>query len=421
MSNFVNYIQQYNLEFPFQKSSRFDLRLEGLDLSKGSGQPEGGPKRLQLQPAIAYANAILRDPSTPAFYIMPGYRTQMSDPKAEPKTRLVFGVPISEWVLQQMGYRNSIEKTVSYAQSDKPNVLPFYCTPDHALKLVQRNLSETLQVVVFDSTAFDSTVKADELVDSHTWAAEEFQGLSHVVDYILRAPVKLPDGDLNRYGGMPSGCVTTNGIGDGANNLRDIMFCLEAQNLLRYVKFVMVNGDDIAVFFTTPIDSANIDKVSALTSRDINSDKSEVTRDSVFFSKVFYCEKYWCKPMFLVLNSIMFREHEADPLTGTKEYTAVVIAQQCEYLKYHPNGEKIVRLIKEFDKYPIETFDKKELEPALNLYKSKHNWMDETGQMEEVANLPETGFYASVSVKSMVDKLDQAYASWESGPKKKKL
>jgi hypothetical protein len=306
------------------------------------------------------------------------------------------GDPISEWVNEIELFGDAIEQSVDHAKQPK-DVQLGYATPEQIQKYIFDR--EWTNAVVLDYTQFGATVTAFELASIHQWLAQDCQNqgqVDHVIDHYCRCPIIGPGPRIvERTAGMPDGKITTN-LGGSMANMFDTDHTITSLKLDKFCKGWLINGDDIGMLFSTLITPKNLADMAKQTTRVLNPDKCVISNEGAWFSKVCYFEDYFCKPAMLVLNSTIFKEHESDPLTGTAAYMAVAIAQQVEWLKDHPNGESIARMIKRCDKHPIETIPDDERKEAEQVYLAKHNWMEDAGQEDSVAALA-TGFYASIS------------------------
>lgn len=381
---FADYMESSGYENPWLKSSEFTLNLDGLDLSKGAGNPQMGPKKDQLNQALLYADKIEADQKTPSYMFLPGFRTQIE------KTRGIWQDPISEYVNEIRAFRSALLKAVDFAKQSK-EIRVFYCTPEELHKYLFAD--SWAYAVVLDAKQFDASVTAWEIDDFLRYLAADYVAIDHVIDHAVRAPLQMPNGVLRRYGGLASGKVFTNLL-DGAVNFRDIHTSFDF--ISRYIGKYFVNGDDIGFLADTIVTEDNVTKASKISARTLEPDKCWYSNDDIWFSKIYMRESYFCKPAYLVLHSCIYRER--DPLEGVlgKGYLAIATAQKCEWLKDHPKGERIVKLIKAQDKYPIESLDDSIVKPALEVYRKANSYLEESGQLDQLYKLPEESFYATV-------------------------
>lgn len=396
LESYADWWKEQGLKLPFFQSRRFKFDTTGRDLSKGAGLPKMGPKRINLGPAVQYANRIKEDPSIPAWMILCGRRTQQAKPGVT-KSRPILGDPISEWVLEIEAYGDSINQAADHAKVASKDVQLGYAPPEVIHKYIFNQ--EWTEAIVLDYTQYGATITAQELASHLRWLAGDYDGrvVDHIIDHNCRCPLIGPGPELiNKYAGGPDGKITTNLV-DSSTNLVETDHNMHVQKLDKYYSGWLVNGDDIAILLRTMLTDENVAKLSSNSTRTLNADKVVRDTEGVWFSKVLYLPSFFCKPIMLVLNSTIFREHEADPLTGSAAYVAVALAQQMEWLRDHPDGEKIAKLVKREDKHPIEVIPDDQRKAAEKLYVSKHNWMEDAGQEEAVARLS-TGFYASVKV-----------------------
>jgi hypothetical protein len=388
---------EYSLKWNSLKTTtsyRFDAT--GLDLSKGAGLPMMGPKRAQLGPAEAFVNSNSSD----AFAVLIGCRTQQSDPKGPPKTRGIWGDPISEWYREIRSFRSAIEETVQHCLDG--DICYWYTDEDTLLEWLDHR--DWTCAVVLDSTQFDKDVSVWEQAMILTYLAPESPDLAHIIDHAVRSPVLLPDRTvLQRYGGMASGKVFTN-IGDGSANVLDILWVLHKMGILKYVSGIVVNGDDVIILFTTMITESNLQKFEDNSTREINPDKCGIDpTGAVFGKKIYLCREgtpTWTRSVFLLLNRLMFTEHVADPAKGTHAYIAIATAAILEPLKNYTwdgIGEKIAGLVKAVDKYPIEQLaGTDELKQAASLYAQEHAYKGMESEEEFTNFLIDSSFYGSI-------------------------
>jgi hypothetical protein len=381
------------------KSNAYALDTTGKDLSKAAALPNFGSKRDQLAAARQYVEGVIKpNPSLNQMYsIFPGYRTQQSEPGSE-KVRLINMVPISTWIMELEAYRSTIDATVQECKSKEHLYSFFYTDPRTLFERFVSKIADANQAVVMDSTQYDSTVQEPELRAVSNALASDYPYIGLLADYLVHASIIMPDGDIARRGGVPSGSVITN-ILDGITNIADLQEAFERVGLWKWLSSIVVNGDDICLLFKTKIDKKNIDKVSRYSRRELNPDKSDLRQSTAWFSKLYLDSTLEgpCKPGFLVLNSLMFKEHQLDPVTGSKEYVAIATAQQVSYLEHHPDGSYIAQAVKSVDKYPVDKFTDQELDDAADRYLDDHSWMVEHGQIDgksEFIKSLKTGFYA---------------------------
>jgi hypothetical protein len=362
------------------------LDVTGKDLSKAAALPKFGTKRDQLGAARQYVESIKSKNQLSSMYsIIPGYRTQQSPPD-EPKVRLINMVPISTWIMELEMARSTIDATVAKCkEKDVPSDFSFfYCDKDTLYEKFAARETQASCVVVMDSTQYDSTVQATEIQTIYKSLWPEYSHTQLLADYACEASIVMPSGDVERRGGIPSGSVTTNFV-DGITNVADLQEAYERAGLWKWLTSVIVNGDDIILFFSTRIRKDNVEKVSRYSRRELNPDKSDIKPNTAWFSKQYLDPTLEgpCTVGFRVLNSLMFKEHQRNPITGAREYVAIATSQQIEDMKHHPEGEYFSRLVKAEDKYPVESFTDDELREAAEEYLKDHRYEVEHGQLPD--------------------------------------
>jgi len=174
-------------------STRFELDLHLKrnirSLAHAAGLPNGGKKREQIQNAIQYNQAVgLRIER--CWAIVPGYRTQQSDPK-EPKIRLVWAYPCHIWVWECEALDDAITKTQAKARELKHAIQVFYFDARSQLKDWMNNFkSKVVEWVYIDATQYDSSVQGAELTAGWTYFAPIIKG-ANCLGSTLRVPPLL--------------------------------------------------------------------------------------------------------------------------------------------------------------------------------------------------------------------------------------
>lgn len=386
VDNRGKYTYKHDLTHPWCKSTsfKFDISLgrNKRALKKAAGLPKFGKKREALNGAMQWNQQIKSSPSLDKCYsIMPGYRTQQSRPGDE-KVRLVWSVPIHIWQLECEAIDDAITRTISANKNMVKQVKLFYDTPEGVHKWVKHFYSEVKFWMNVDASQYDSTVQQHELASCVEYFAGEYELARLLAEYLSYSSLVMPERDINRSGGMPSGSKFTN-LGDGWTNVNDIMESLHVMKLDRYVVCVLVNGDDISIGFNTKLTDANMGKLAKLSRREINPAKS-VVGQYVWNSKWYADDNIITRPIGRVLNSMAFKEHQSDPITGSKEYVAISIAQQLKDVELHPMGSEFIKEVHKYDKYPIAKFTDKELIDAATTYVEDHGWRDDIQTPQEL-------------------------------------
>ena len=389
------------MSHPYMKSSVFkvDLTLERNKraLNKGAGLPKFGKKKDQLASARQYVESIVKPAAdwNKLPSIFPGYRTQQSSID-QPKVRLVWQVPIAEWLIECEMYDSAITLTIKENGGNKHELKLFYCEPSEIHSWVKEWEAVVNHWVSLDATSYDSSVRKSELETGIHYFGHDYQFVDVVVGYTVGAQLVLPEGDLTREGGMPSGSKGTNLL-DGFTNIVDILECLERLGIRKYLKCCLINGDDITLGFATRITNSNLDKLNRYSRREINSDKS-VIGEYVWNSKWYMDEQIMTRPIFRVINSAMFKEHQTNPITGSKEYVAIALAQQLLDIEMHPESEVVLGAFAKADKYPISKFNDAELIPYAQAWLDDHNWAAEwIGTPSEIVKRLKSTRYAKIA------------------------
>ena len=324
--------------------------------------------------------------------IFPGWRTQQSPPD-EPKVRMVHRFPGAAWYVECEAFDDGLTKTIDHDKEEKLNVKKFYERPEGIKSWVQEHWSNVVEWVSFDATSYDVTVHGAEVSNSVRYLAGDFEYVDQLAEYITTASIVMPEGDIHRVGGMPSGSKQTN-YGDAYTNISDLEEVLRRLKLWRYVICILVNGDDITIGFSTRLSKPNLEKIKRYSRRDYNIDKFGQGR-FVLNSKWYIDDSIMTRSIFRVINSMMFKEHQSNPISGSKEYIAVAIAQQLEDVREHPLGLDLAKQVKSHDKYPIETFDQQQLEEAHSAWFDDHIWIADWTDPKEHLEQLRNGIYAT--------------------------
>jgi hypothetical protein len=364
---------------PWNKSESYtlDLSLERnrRSLPKGNSLPNGGTKKENIDESKLYNEQKLKPNPTleNCYSIMPGVRTQQSHPD-DPKVRLVWGTPGHWWLIECEAFDSALSKTIERAGKAETDIFVFYTEPSKLEKWVKDKSGEVSEWVNLDASQFDSTVTASEIRQMVEYFAPDYEFRDLVANYLCEASLVMPEGDLSRSGGQPSGSKTTN-LFDGFCNTYDLIEALARYKLDRYIKCICVNGDDITIGLSTKLSKDNLEKISHASRRNIHPDKS-VSGDYVWNSKLYVDENLMTRPVFRVLNSLMYSERERSSIAGSKEYIEIATAQQLKDIENHPFGIDIIKAVAKITKYHISTFSDEQLDPALDLYIDLHSYQE---------------------------------------------
>jgi hypothetical protein len=364
------------------KTTTYGFTTEGSDLSKSAGLPKFGSKRDQLNGALQYAEVIKQSGTLKSMYpIFPGFRTQQSPPD-DPKVRGINMIPISTWVLERECWPYVIAR--AKADWNKPEAAVNYFPPEQTWKQFGDLAARGQTAVVLDATLYDTTVHANENEASAMYFIPDYEHRDLLVEYMNKAEILMPQGEMiERNGGKTSGGTDTN-FTDSWTNIGDIVQSLGP--ILRYLVGYIVNGDDIILVFSTVVRKENISRLSRESRRNINPDKSDIKTDTAWFSKLYLDDRLDgpTKPLFLIANSLSFKERESDPITSSKEYVAIASTSILAPLEYHPFGDEFRSIYwKRCDKYHIQSFGRQELIPAMKRYLSSNSWKVEHGILPE--------------------------------------
>jgi hypothetical protein len=267
---------------------------------------------------------------------------------------------------------------------NKPHMSVDYMDPSNTYANFVDMAPKVKSIVVLDATGFEYDVNRGENAYYISELAPTFEFSEQMIDYYNTAEVVMPDEQggiqfIEKDGGMPSGVVGTNLL-ESMMNAEDIIRSSGPIN--RFFEGYHVRGDDIITYWDTRLEKSNIEKLASNSLRSINPDKSDVRTDSAWFAKL-YLDTHlsgWTKPVFLVLNSLIFKERESDPITSTKYYTSIASTSILNSLEHHPFGSEVVQAYwKDVDKYSLHDLDDAGLETAATKYIQSHNWQAEHG------------------------------------------
>jgi hypothetical protein len=364
------------------RATSYGFTTEGSDLSKSAGLPYFGSKRQQLEGMKQHAETIKAKGTLDEMYpIFPGYRTQQSPPD-DPKIRGINMIPGSTWVLEREAWPDVLRRAKEHW--NKPGFAVDYMPPEQTWKHFCVKAAESQSISVIDSTLYDTTVHANENDASVELFIPQYEFKDLLKEYYNYAEILMPKGEMiERNGGMSSGRTDTN-FTDSWTNVADLV--QSAGPILRYLVGYHVRGDDIILFWNTQIRKTNITGISRESRRSINPDKSDIRTNSAWFAKLYLDPDLsgWTKPGFLVLNSLSYKERESDAITSSKEYAAIAATSILSSMEHHPWGDKLRNAYwKRCDKYPIQSFGRQELLPAMRAYQSSHSWMVEQGILQK--------------------------------------
>ena len=367
---------------PWKKSSSFARDLElprnKRSMVKSAGLPGLSSKRNELAAAIQYVDESIK--STPVlenlYSFLSGARTQQSPPE-DPKVRLVWMEPISTWLLEVEAIDSAITATVE-AISDQ-DIFVFYTEPSKFQEWAANRWSDVVEWVNLDAEAYDTSVSATELEQLVNWFCGDYEFKELIIENLQSTQLALPNGQMSRYGGMPSGTKFTN-LGDGWTNTLDIIEAFARYKLDRYIECVAVNGDDITVGLTTKLKDANLKQIATASRRNINYVKT-VVGDYIWNSKLFIGETrdgelLMTRPLERVYNSLCFAERQKDSIYGSKEYIELATASILQDVEQHPCGDQFIESVANQTQFHLSSMSDEDLVPAAEAYADINSWRE---------------------------------------------
>lgn len=362
-------------------------------LKHAAGLPTFGTKKEALQGVIQYNERVVKpSPKLARCYsVLPGYRTQQS-PLDKPKVRLVWSIPAHIWHLESEALSSCIDNTIA-AWHDELDISLFYTDPAHIHEWFKECDSTTCWWAT-DAKQFDSTVQSCELAHAWHYLAGGYEYVDLLADYSAKSDIVMPSGIFSRDGGMPSGSLITN-IGDGLVNIIDALEVLDRMKLLRYLSKILVNGDDMSLGFSTKLTEDNLKTYQKYTRRVIEPDKSALTHQSMINSKWYFDFDMYTRPIFRAINSLMFKEAESDPLTGSREYVAIARAQIMKDIEMHPYFDYFAGLMRKIEKYSwAEIEGSPRFKESVDKYVDSHDYLATSTSDEFVSSLRKSRYIA---------------------------
>jgi hypothetical protein len=368
------------------KVSDFSFNTIGVDMSKSAGLPNFGTKESQLGYARQYANEVIKtNPVMSNVYCsFLGFRTQQSPPE-EPKNRDIHMDSMGAWVLE----RESDSKVIPLMQehwkwSDTYPTEPAFSPPQRWYELMVEHSPKVKTWVVMDASDYNKYVYPEE-VDYYTNATIlDYEFAPLISDLAKYKEVQTPDGYIERNGGTMSGDIRTSPQ-NSFTNVGENTNAITKRKLDRYVVIILVNGDDIIIGFETGFNKTDINALAEGRIRKFNPDKGFTSSTAAWFSKTYLDPSLGgpTKPIYLVGNSVIFKEKESDPATSGKEYALIAATAQLEYLEHHPSGTEVVKAYRSIDKYDNSILhgDNERAVSAARAYISRHNYQVEAGQI----------------------------------------
>uniref|UniRef100_A0A2V0RK69 RdRp catalytic domain-containing protein n=1 Tax=viral metagenome TaxID=1070528 RepID=A0A2V0RK69_9ZZZZ len=382
---------------PWKQSAAFSFDLSlgrnRRSLPKGGSLPNGGSKRDNLAEAELYNEQKIKpNPHLENCYsIMPGVRTQQSHPD-DPKVRLVWGTPTHWWMIECEAFDSALTYTIEAAGKADTDIFVFYTEPSKLQEWTRNHYSSVNQWVNLDASQFDASVTASEIKQMVEYFCGNYEFKELVKEYLVSAALVMPEGDLTRSGGQPSGSKTTN-LFDGFCNVFDVIESFKRYKLDRFIQCICVNGDDITIGLDTKLTKDNLEKISQASRRNIHPDKS-VTGEYLWNSKLYVDESLMTRPVFRVLNSLMFSERMKSSVYGSKEYIEIATAQQLMDIEQHPFGPDIIKAVAGISKYHISSMPDEQLQEAAEAYLDAHSWKE--GEVSDMLSSIRSSTYGQI-------------------------
>jgi hypothetical protein len=253
--------------------------LETIQLSKASGSPEFLSKGEAFTKDLERAGKIC-ERKTRRPYCMPFRRCQHG--KRGPKTRLVWGYPLSMTLLEARFARPLINCFLA-----NPRVMAFGGTNAGAGARIT-GIENMGTRVSLDFSGFDATV-SDHLIDvafnilsTHfvSFDEEEKRAWSTVRGYFTRTPIAMPDGNMYvKRRGIPSGSYFTQLVDSIVNFIAVQYAFLRAHDISIHQEKMLVLGDDCVLGCPVEPDVNALVRAFSEMGLQLNQDKTEVSRE----------------------------------------------------------------------------------------------------------------------------------------------
>jgi hypothetical protein len=209
--------------------------------------------------------------------------------------------------------------------------------------------------------------------------------LASAMLFTTTAPIICPDGTLVGDHGTASGAEVTNGGECICNDYYQRRFIKILRKLLPHGWRLLVrrfNGDDSALIFAIKIDIElfkaklfdALKQACEETGFDIQFDKLDISIDfGKYCQNVYWYDREtesikWMYPLVLILNSIMYPEHQYNPSEWDKDYRDLDIIQKCDNGRNHYLFHEFIDFIMRGTKYPLLGRDEQETKRILGKY-----------------------------------------------------
>lgn len=261
-----------------------------IKLEKSSGLPLAETKGAAFEKDLTLAQNILReDRAFPACIAY--HRTQFG--KTGPKTRLVWGYPLSATLVEAMFARPLIDHFLGVMS---PMAFGYRKMELSAVTQRLRNCGLTY---CLDYSKFDSSISARfiyfafDVMRSHfgEFTEEEATAWKRIVNYFVHTTILMPDGYIyQKHGGVPSGSYFTQLVDSIVNFMATQYIALRATRTAIPNGWLFVLGDDSIFTLPTYVGMSDIKRYGAELGLKINVEKSVVARKS---NEVHFLGHYW--------------------------------------------------------------------------------------------------------------------------------
>jgi hypothetical protein len=309
-----------------------------------------------------------------------GIRTQQAKlwkppNKIEAKVRVINMVPAPVFCVEYELVKGLIaEMTVNTNIGRHIPIFTYYCDFPDSLKNFISLAKKSQSIVVLDFSGFDHSIQQNEQLADYNVFVCESPAREFMMQYATYAPLIHPWGLLQRTRGRLSGLVSTNAF-NCMDNVCDMLQALRRSGLLSYLVGVMVNGDDIILFFSTSVTVGTINRVSRFSAHILSADKCGYAPHSAYYGK-----RYWdaelglqCSSIAKAINSMCFVERSSDIIKAGKEYTYLAVGEILLNVGVdHPWFESFRSIVRENQKYKSSDLDRARLKEAqLEYYGEK--------------------------------------------------
>ena len=388
-----NRIDQFTHPYKPSHSHNLDLSLERnrISLKRNGGAPTMQSKRDSLDGARQWNDSKVKTSSKleNCHSIVIGYRTQQPSAEGEVKVRVICMIPTHIWLLESEAADSAINETIANVNT-KHSILVLYVDPSKIQEWMQGFASEVVCWLNVDSEKYDQSVTASEIRKMVEVFYPQYEFKDLLTEYLIYALIIAPEEVISRNGGEVSGSKTTN-LFDGYSNINDLLEVLDKLGLLKYVVCILVNGDDITIGFSTQLEQKNLIKISDLSRRNINPDKSLIS-DHIWNSKWYVDEEIQTRPIFRVLNSLMYSERRKESIYGSKEMIEIANAMILKDVEDHPIGESLIKAVANVSKYHISSMSNEQLDEAVEYFIEDQAWRQITSKEDFFDSLRSTAY-----------------------------